>query len=298
MSLIGLPRLSAVSMALICLLAVPATAREASEINVFAWEVKPPNAKADTTPDILVGTMHVAVGPGKRLPDAVTKRLANAHQFAMEVDLSKIPPDLVARYVLLPPDAQNLQQQLPTASWNKLVTLASAHGLPASQINRMAPWFVSMTFLDLNSPGDQLMDARLRAQADSGHVPVAFFETAEEQFQALSAVTPKENIEQLQEVIDDPNRPKRELAELETAYRTGNLPDVERQMFGADRIKAYPDFYRKVFWDRNARWEPKIEAMFKPGGAVVAVGLGHMLGERGLVSMLKQHGYKVAPLTL
>jgi uncharacterized protein YbaP (TraB family) len=298
MSLGALPRLAAISLAFSCLLAQPATARDAAEINVFAWEVKPPGAKAATPSDILVGTMHVAIGQGKRLPDVVTERLTHARHFAMEVDLSKVAPEMVARYVLLPPDAQNLQQQLPAASWQKLVTLAKAHGLHPEQITRMAPWFVSMTFLDLNSPGEQLMDARLRAEADQGHVPVSFFETAEEQFQALSAVTPQENIEQLEEVIADPARPKRELAELETAYRTGNLPDVERQMFGADRIKAYPDFYRKVFWDRNARWEPKIEAMFKPGGAVVAVGLGHMLGSRGLVALLKQHGYQVAPLTL
>ena len=288
--------------ALACLATIlataPALAREPAEINVFAWEVRPPAAKPDAVPDLLVGTMHVAITPGKRLPDALTRRFVHASRFAMEADVTNIPPGLIARYVTIPASEKGLQQQLPAPSWAKLVTLAKAHGLPAERVTRMAPWVVSMAFLDLDSPGGALMDSQLRNEAEHGKIPVSFLETAEDQFQALTAVSQRENISQLVEVLDDPTKPKRELAELETAYGAGNLKKVQDLMFGADRIEAYPDFYRKVFWERNANWVPKVKGMFAPGGAVVAVGLGHMLGDRGLIALLTKAGYHIAPLTL
>lgn len=275
-----------------------ALARAADETNVFAWQVLPPGATDQTVPDVLVGTMHLPLDAGKHLPAALVQRLDRASRFAMEVDIGSVNPAMVAKYVRIPDGQPDLKAQLSPRRWKELVGLASKHGIDAGTLAHLAPWYISVAFLDLGSPQDALMDSMLRGEATKAHVPVSFLETAEDQFRALATVAPKENVAQLGEVLDDPKRPKRELVDLEKAYRKADLTQIQGLMLGPDRVKMYPDFYRKVFWDRNARWVPKIDGMFANGGGFVAVGLGHMLGDRGLISLLSRQGYQVTPLTL
>jgi uncharacterized protein YbaP (TraB family) len=49
----------------------------------------------------------------------------------------------------------------------------------------------------------------------------------------------------------------------------------------------------RLLADRNRRWAPRIERYLEHGGGFVAVGLGHLLGERGLPTMLERAGYRV-----
>jgi uncharacterized protein YbaP (TraB family) len=279
--------------ALVLALAAPAFARAPNEVNVFAWQA----TKAGAKPDVLVGTMHVAVGANQKLPAALLSRLKAASRFAMEVDLKSVQPAQVARYVTLPA-TDSLKKQMKPASWAKLVALGSKHGLPAEQIDHLAPWYIGMAFLDITPPADQLMDAQLREAAERGKVPQVFFETVDDQFKALSSVARKEELAQLQELLDKPDQPKEELAQLTKAYMGGDLEGVKKLLFEPDRVKQYPDFYKKLFYDRNARWTPKLASLLAKDDAFVAVGLGHLIGEKGLLAVLQKQGYKVEPLKL
>ncbi|MDB5095794.1 MAG: hypothetical protein JWM80_215 [Cyanobacteria bacterium RYN_339] len=274
-------------------LAAPAFARASNEVNVFAWQA----TKAGAKPDILVGTMHVAVGGGQHLPAALLAKLKTATRFAMEVDLKSVNPASVAHYITLAP-TDSLKKQMKPAAWAKLVALGGKHGLEADQIDHLAPWYIGMAFLDITPPADQLMDALLREAAERGRLPTLFLETADDQFKALSSVTRKEELAQLQELLDNPSQPKEELAQLTKAYMGGDLEGVKKLLFEPDRIKQYPDFYKKLFYDRNARWTPKLTAMLAKDDAFVAVGLGHLIGAKGLLAVLEKQGYKVTPLPL
>jgi uncharacterized protein YbaP (TraB family) len=47
---------------------------------------------------------------------------------------------------------------------------------------------------------------------------------------------------------------------------------------------------------RNSQWLPLLKKVIDEGEAFVAIGLGHLIGEKGLLNLLKQDGYKVTPL--
>ena len=56
-------------------------------------------------------------------------------------------------------------------------------------------------------------------------------------------------------------------------------------------LKEYPEllpFYEQMFYDRNIKMSQKIEGFLKSDKVhFVVVGAGHMVGDKGIVSLLK-----------
>lgn len=58
----------------------------------------------------------------------------------------------------------------------------------------------------------------------------------------------------------------------------------------ADRQRA------AILTDRNLAWIPRLEAIFaEPGLHFVAFGAAHLLGEDGVVALLRRRGWTVSP---
>jgi uncharacterized protein YbaP (TraB family) len=278
------------ALAALLLTAQPVGARAADEIHVFAWQVKRGNAR----PDILVGTMHVDTGPEKRLPAVLLSKLSSSTRFVMEADVENIPPEVISRYVVT---RESLKKDLKPASWQRLVQAGAKLGMGPEQLDHLEAWYLGVALLE-QAPSDAIMDVKLRREAREAGVAAAFLETPEDQFRALSSVSRREDVAQLEEMLDDPAKPKRELAELEEMYLKANLPGLQTMLFEPARVKAYPDFYKKIFWDRNNRWVSKLANTLATQDAFVAVGLGHLIGDRGLLKSMANLGYKVEPLPL
>ena len=55
-----------------------------------------------------------------------------------------------------------------------------------------------------------------------------------------------------------------------------------------------PDVYRSMFIDRNQRWADQFERFMDGSGTgFAAVGIGHLLGEDSVQSMLRERGFVV-----
>ena len=48
--------------------------------------------------------------------------------------------------------------------------------------------------------------------------------------------------------------------------------------------------------NRNKNWVKQLKEIMKNESVFVAVGAGHLVGEKGLIKLLKKEGYKVEPL--
>ena len=60
---------------------------------------------------------------------------------------------------------------------------------------------------------------------------------------------------------------------------------------------GYPDLYERLNSARNRAWMPVIEELLVgPRDAMVIVGAMHLVGEDGIVEMLRQKGYTVTQL--
>ncbi|HEX2607399.1 MAG TPA: TraB/GumN family protein, partial [Flavisolibacter sp.] len=51
-----------------------------------------------------------------------------------------------------------------------------------------------------------------------------------------------------------------------------------------------------LLYNRNANWAKKLDGLLEQNSLVVAVGAGHLPGEKGVISLLRKAGYKVEPV--
>jgi len=65
---------------------------------------------------------------------------------------------------------------------------------------------------------------------------------------------------------------------------------VSKSEFGSDK---YDDI---LLNNRNKNWVKQLNTIMKNESVFVAVGAGHLVGDEGLISLLRKEGYKVEPL--
>tara|TARA_B100000959_G_scaffold64306_1_gene67953 strand:+ start:1322 stop:1519 length:198 start_codon:yes stop_codon:yes gene_type:complete len=58
--------------------------------------------------------------------------------------------------------------------------------------------------------------------------------------------------------------------------------------------KEFPKLYEEFLIDRNRDWIPCLETLMNSGSkTLVIVGVGHLVGEKGVISLLKSRDYKI-----
>jgi uncharacterized protein len=79
------------------------------------------------------------------------------------------------------------------------------------------------------------------------------------------------------------------------AWRHGDAKRLAALL--SEEYTAFPSLYRPLVTDRNLRWLPQIEALLKEDqNCMVVVGALHLVGQGGLLELLRKQGYKVTQL--
>jgi uncharacterized protein YbaP (TraB family) len=141
----------------------------------------------------------------------------------------------------------------------------------------------------------QGLDRHLMTRAADAGKATSGLETAAEQIGALDSMTPTEQQQALDEALGDAEDFQAQMDDLHAKWRRGDDAALERLM-GADMREHYPQLYQRINVDRNNAWLPKVRAMLDgehEDDALVVVGSLHLLGDDGLVALLRKQGYTV-----
>lgn len=228
----------------------------------------------------LYGTIHDA-GAGD-VPRAAWAALEAAPVFVSELGNSEPEPRKLAALARLP-WGQVLDRMLPTDDWWDLVN-ALLGVMTQEELRHARPWFalVRLNAHMAQSPRPS-MDVALAEHARKRKIAVEGLESWDDQLASLDASV---TVADLSAAIHNRGTVACELAQLRSAYRTSDMPALSRMLAGTARSSA------KVV-ERNRRWMPQIERYLSAGGAFIAVGLGHLLGDDGLPALLERAGYTV-----
>jgi uncharacterized protein YbaP (TraB family) len=175
------------------------------------------------------------------------------------------------------------QSRAQGEDWWELVT-AMAGAMGEDELRHARPWFALMRLRShvARSPRPS-MDVALTERARARRIAIEALESWQQQAAALqTGVT----VADLSAAIRARSTITCALARLRSVYIAGELAALTRMLVIPGRTGDLLD-------ERNQRWLPQIERYLADRGTFVAVGLGHLLGDGGLLATLERAGYIV-----
>lgn len=204
----------------------------------------------------------------------------------------------LVRELGLNPPGVTLSSQIGPERARQLGLVAEKIGMPMAALEPMRPWLalLSLAVGAMQNNGytsDAGAESVILKKAAAQKDKVAHLETAEFQIRALAGLSTEEWLADfergLAQIADFDGYSKRTLK----AWSTGDLDAIEEEMVGPMRASA-PGAYKALIVDRNINWIDQIEEIMRGSDDYfIAVGTGHLIGDDGVVEMLRKKGYAV-----
>jgi len=272
---------------------VPAARAENARVAAkpLMWVIK----DADST-IYLFGSIHVMRDDIYWLTPELRQKFESADSLWLEIpnlDDSMAMIQTVQKYSANP--ANNMTEGLSDAEVERINQLAAPYGGSAKQLMGVRKWAVGLflTTQKIASLGYNPrtgVDVTLLNGARYFGKDVQGLETMDEQMQALVPANDAEDIKALRETLSYIDGLPADLPPLVKAWVEGDEAALTRLLDSKMKAKD-PAGYQRVVINRNAAWEPKIEAILAGKGTTfIAVGTAHLVGPDSVIAMLKARG--------
>ena len=125
---------------------------------------------------------------------------------------------------------------------------------------------------------------------------VAGLETVDDQMQALFGAPLTEQAQDLVDFCRNDTNFTEYNAQLSEAYHAQDLDALERIIYDPE-IGMSEEQTERLSNTRNRKWMDKITKTLPVQSALVVVGAAHLIGKQGLITLLRESGYTVEPVT-
>jgi uncharacterized protein YbaP (TraB family) len=288
-----LPR---VLIGLVAFAAIPCGADQTETGRSFLWRVQ-----SETTTLHLLGSIHLMKPEDYPLSPAIEGAFENARIVVFEVDLSRLTEaslQLLARGTL--PEGQSLRDVLSPETYEEVAARIEEMGMDITGFAKMRPWLlaVTLTSIELMRAGYTQasgVDVYFYDRAVSDGKDTVGLETVEFQVGLFAEFGEGEDEEFLRYTIRELDTVIPLVDELLANWRKGRVDEVGRLL--TEAYQEYPELFEKLVSDRNLSWLPRLEELLAGDQeAMAVVGCLHLVGEKGLVELLRSRGYRVEQL--
>jgi uncharacterized protein YbaP (TraB family) len=169
-------------------------------------------------------------------------------------------------------------------------------------MNKQRPWFLAMTLealesLKLGFDPNYGIDKYFLSKAE-GKKRVLELESIDYQLNLLSSFSDKDQELLLLYTLKNLRLLERELEQLSRAWTSGDTKSMESILTrSVSEDKRLFSIFEKVVYERNRKMASRIEGFLQTKEAYfVIVGAGHLVGDRGIIEILKGKGYLVEQL--
>jgi uncharacterized protein len=251
----------------------------------------------------LAGSIHLLPTQDSTLPGAFDRAYSDSARLVMELDLGKIDPAAaggwIATHGALAPGV-SLRAALGEERYARVSAAATELGVSAPMLDGQAPWVIAIELADLEYvhlgyDPEQGVEEQLVRRAQADHKPTAGLETLDEELGGLEALPRPEQLRMLDQTLSELKESPAELAEVLDAWRRGDATQLAALL--SREFRSFPALYRPLVTARNERWLPQLEQMLKGNeNSLVVVGSLHLVGDGGLLEMLRKDGYTAQQL--
>jgi uncharacterized protein YbaP (TraB family) len=266
------------------------------------WEVRSP-----TNTVYLFGTIHVGARKMYPLSPVVEQAYAASRVLALEADPTDPSAALAALQHSTYTAPDNLANHVSPALMEDLKKTLPALGLPIEYARVMRPHLLAMTIAIMEigrqgydtSLGLDMHFARLAKQEGKRIVEL---ESMAGQMALLDSFSPELQEAMLRSTVDGirDGSLSADTHELVSAWSSGDparlMGQVDKEVDGLPE-KAAAEMRERLYDARNREMADKVVAMLAgTDPTFVAVGTGHLLGDTGMVELLRSKGYAIRRL--
>jgi len=281
---------------------VPAPAPAAPEVKSVdadpaLWVVK----DKDTT-IYLFGTIHVLKPGLSWFDDGVKKAFDSSDELVLEM----VQPDQATMQNIILSKAYSLSgptliERLPEADRDGYLNAMNSLGIPPAAFDRAQPWFAAtnlslLPLMKLGYDPKSGPETVLTAAAATEKKAIEGLETPEQQIGYLAGLPEKVQLAFLESTLKELPKTAETMDGMVSAWSRGD-PDALAK-FMNDGLDDSPELAKTLLFDRNARWAQWIKARLgKPGTVFIAVGAGHLAGDKSVIDQLKALNIKAKRVT-
>jgi len=277
-----------------------------------AWRATRGTAVVD-----IVGTYHFDDPRHDEVMAVLRPRIDTAAAVLVEAgpsEMDKLKSDMLTKPELMfVMKGATLPELMPEKDWQDLSGALAKRGMPAIFAAKLQPWYATMLLAappcmmpDLETGEANGLDTRIIARALDRQIPILALEPHDAAFERFRAMAPEVQVEMLRMSLMMDDDAEDMLATLSRAYfdEDARLVWVLGRMMaekthGLSRAqvdRVYAMMEDTLMIRRNESWIPVIEEATKRGRLFVAFGALHLSGEKGVLALLRDRGFRVEPM--
>jgi len=267
--------------------------------NTLLWRI---SGKDLSKPSYLFGTMHMICADDIMLSDSLVKAIETADDVYLELDMDNVVEMMSAMAKMKMRNDTTLSDLLTRQEYEKVKAFFSEKGsmLPFTLLETYKPFLAASLIMEQQSGKSCAtmisMEQLIMKEAKRHGKKIRGMESMEYQMSIFDSIPYRFQAAQLVKMIEDGSKKGdgSEMEQITQAYRSQQLEKMEELTKMEDMgMNHFTDI---LLYNRNIAWARKLETLMAGKGLVVAVGAGHLPGEKGVINLLRKAGYKVEPV--
>ena len=268
----------------------------ATDDNALFWAIESEQGHAG----YLLGTIHSEDPRVLEFTQEFLSALNSSSSFAMELVPNLLTLNRLAETMHLPAGT-GLASVIGDDRFGAVVAALDSYGVPRSHVARMKPWAAMMTLSIPPPKTGFFMDFSLSLRASGNGLKVIGLETLDEQLAFLENMPLEHQLVMLDQAVAEIGQVQAMHERLVTIYLGGDLGALQAETVA--QLSTLGEAAREFFLAeginaRNHRMLASLIEAMRSGSVFTAVGALHLPGDQGLISLLRQKGFRLRPMPM
>jgi uncharacterized protein YbaP (TraB family) len=263
--------------------------------NTLLWQI---TGKGLKKPSYIFGTFHLLCKEDIKFSEQLKTSLRSANTVYMEMDMDDPSTMLSGLLYMNMKDGKKLKDLYTPEEYKKIETyFTDSLKTPMMLFQSIKPYFlVAMLYPKMmNCKTTSGVEEELMKLTKENKQEIKGLETMQLQASVFDSIPYEWQAKELLKNIDSFSIYKKEFDTMMLEYKNQQLSAMEK-LLAKSELGSDKKYEELLLTRRNINWVEQLKKLMHKESVFVAVGAGHLVGEKGLLSLLKKEGYTVEPM--